>query len=187
MGQDLRRPASPFDVGGVRRTRERQNRDQAADHQSIEGVQPAEPRQRAFIIEYDDFNSYLDSFRERLSSRQRKADKALQNWRLWDHMDALLTLAVTRLADAVRLARNGPTKRTVSPTGAVKDLNRMQRRDLLLLAACYDNNREYSPTRRFSELRKALGFPTWKTWWDLILGVVITLVTVLLVLKFGES
>src|SRR5262245_1586961 len=60
------------------------------------------PDARVFIIEYDDFNPFLDCFRERLNGRRRKPEKALQNWRLWDHIDAILTLATTRLANAIR-------------------------------------------------------------------------------------
>ena len=145
------------------------------------------PRQRAFFIEYDDFNPFLDSFRERLSTRQRKPEKALQNWKLWDHMDAILTLATTRLADAIR---NGPEKTDEAHRVSVKDLqdlNHLQKRDVLLLAACYDHNREYSPGRRFAALRSRIGFSTWKTWWDRVLGVAVTAATVGLVLWLGEN
>jgi hypothetical protein len=145
------------------------------------------PRQRAFIVEYDDFNSFLDSFRERLSSRQRKPEKALQNWRLWDHMDAILTLAVTRLANAIR---QGPERTDEAHRVAEADLqslNKLQQRDVLLLAACYDNNREYSAVRRWKSLAKALRFSTWKTWWDRALGTVVTIAVVTLVWMYGEE
>ena len=145
------------------------------------------PKQRAFVIEYDDFNPFLDSFRERLSGRQRKQEKALQNWKLWDHMDAILTLATTRLADAIR---NGPEKTDESHRVSVQDLqelNRLQKRDILLLAACYDHNREYSPARRFSALRSRVGFSAWKTWWDRFLGVAVTAATIGLVVWLGEN
>ncbi len=145
------------------------------------------PRQRAFIVDYDDFNPFLDCFRERLSSRQRKPDKALKNWRLWDHMDAILTLAVTRLADAIR---HGPERTDESQRIQAEDLanlNRLQRRDILLLAACYDYNREYAPVRRWSALRRKLRFSTWRSLWDRALGIAVTAGTIALVLWLGES
>src|SRR5690606_14459683 len=55
---------------------------------------------RVFVIRYDDFNPFLDHFRERMSRRAgKKPEKVLGSWRLWDHMDALLCLAVTRVVD----------------------------------------------------------------------------------------
>ena len=46
---------------------------------------------RLFVIEYDDFNPFLDHFADRLSARkQRDPAKVLAEWKLWDHMDAIL-------------------------------------------------------------------------------------------------
>ena len=48
----------------------------------------------------DFFARLLDRFRERLSSRRRRrADRVLKDWKLWDHMDAILSLGVTSLVD----------------------------------------------------------------------------------------
>src|SRR5882724_11070183 len=49
------------------------------------------PDQRVFVVEYDDLNPFLDCFRERVGGR-RRPERALKNWRLWDHMDGILTL-----------------------------------------------------------------------------------------------
>ncbi len=111
------------------------------------------PNERAFIVEYDDFNPFLDNFRERLSGRRRRPEKALQSWRLWDHMDSILALAVTQLADCLRNDGHTPrdTSQEISPE-AVSNLTRPQKRDLLLLAACYDNSREVGAKRRWTAL-----------------------------------
>ena len=98
--------------------------------------------ERSFVIEYDDFNPFLDRFAERLSSRKRnKPTKVLEEWKLWDHMDAILSLGVTHLVD--RLLGSSEA-RTVAgnqlPEDSVSRLDRFQKRDLLLLAACYDNS-----------------------------------------------
>src|SRR5690349_7856330 len=60
----------------------------------------AHPKERLFVIEYDDFNPFLDRFRQRVGSR-RRADKVLADWMLWDHMDAILSLGVTSLVDGL--------------------------------------------------------------------------------------
>src|SRR5262249_35792451 len=59
------------------------------------------PDRRVLVVEYDDFNPFLDAFRDRLFGGKRRADRSLESWRLWDHMDAILTLGVTRLVDKV--------------------------------------------------------------------------------------
>ncbi|MEZ6049778.1 MAG: hypothetical protein R3C02_00060 [Planctomycetaceae bacterium] len=143
------------------------------------------PNQRAFIIEYDDFNTFLDSFRERLYGRQRKQEKALTNWKLWDHMDAILTLATTKLADGIRDPKSTEESQTIRPQD-LNELSRLQQRDILLLASFYDHNRDMAHKQGWHQLRRKLGFRTWTTWRDLIIGIVVTLVTIGLVLWQSE-
>jgi hypothetical protein len=145
------------------------------------------PATRAFIVEYDDFNPFLDTFRDRLSGRKRKPEKALQSWRLWDHMDAILVLAVTRLADALRKDGKDATDDTLSITpDAIASLSRPQKRDLLLLASCYDASREVGAKRRWMALKRKLRFGTWKTWWDRVMGVAVTAGVVAGFYKFSD-
>ena len=59
------------------------------------------PEHQVFVVEYDDFNAFLDRFRDRFSGRRRRADRALEQWRLWDHIDAILSLGVTQLVDRI--------------------------------------------------------------------------------------
>src|SRR5690606_9657947 len=58
---------------------------------------------RTLVIPYDDLNPVLDQMIERGQSRKRKGDidKQLQAIRLADHQDAILSLAVTQLVDAL--------------------------------------------------------------------------------------
>ncbi|WP_437202312.1 hypothetical protein [Planctomicrobium sp. SH664] len=137
------------------------------------------PNARAFIVQYEDFNPFLDTFRDRLSSRQRKPERALTNWRLWDHMDSILTLAVTRLADTIRNDGQDLKDSTHNITlDAMEKLNRPQRRDMQMLAAFYDQNRELSPGHRWSLLRKKMKFTNWKASWDFWIGVLVTVIVV---------
>lgn len=132
------------------------------------------PTDRAFIVEYDDFNPFLDNFRERLSGRRRRPEKALQSWRLWDHVDAILSLAVTRLAGILREDGHDRIDSSLSVTPqAIADLTRSQKRDVLLLAAFYDHSRDIGTKRRWNSLRRKLHFSTWKTWWDRLLGIAV--------------
>ena len=50
--------------------------------------------QQLFVIHYDDFNPCLDRFHQRLGIK-KSAERMLTSWRLWDHMDAILSLGVT--------------------------------------------------------------------------------------------
>jgi hypothetical protein len=143
------------------------------------------PTERAFILEYDDFNPFLDTFRERLSGRKRRPERALQSWRLWDHMDAILALATTRLSDAIRQGRATDESQRIPPE-ALGQLSRLQKRDILLLAAFYDHNRDESPIRNWHALRRKLRFATWKTWWDLGLGILVSAVIVTLTFWWGS-
>jgi hypothetical protein len=145
------------------------------------------PQARAFIIEYDDFNPFLDCFRERLSGRRRKVEKALQNWRLWDHMDAILTLAVTRLANTLRNdGRDAKDDSHNIDMARVQSLSREQKRDILLLAAFYDDNRDFGARQRWQRLRWKLRFFSWKKWWPLAAGIAVTVATVLLVAWYHD-
>ncbi len=146
------------------------------------------PKAKVFVIQYDDFNPFLDNFRDRLRGRRRKPERALTYWRLYDHMDAILSLGVKRLVRTVLEAE----KKGVHPDAelTMEDVERLspsQRRDLLLLAAFYNNTYDQAPDRRWNELRHKLGYQSWlntHTWtskWDLWLGWFVTLLTVIIV------
>ena len=70
------------------------------------------PEHQVFVIQYDDFNPFLDRFRDCVGRWRRRIDRALGQWRLWDHMDAILSLGVTQLVDRIcRTARRGTLPR----------------------------------------------------------------------------
>ena len=132
------------------------------------------PDGRVFVVEYDDFNPFMDRFRDKLSPRKRSAERMLSQWKLWDHMDAILSLAVTRLIDRI-LEVKTPARNSDTEPLNVAALDRLQARDLLLLAACYDHSLSESFLQRWNRLRKKLHFHTWRTLWPLALGIVVTL------------
>lgn len=124
----------------------------------------ANPKQKLFVINYDDFNPFLDRFRDHFGSRFRRADRLLGAWRLWDHMDAILSLGVTQLTDSI-VDKDGIPKPTL------KGLASHQKRDLLLLQACYDQPKSDSNIDRWKQARSKLGFWTWKANLPFKLGV----------------
>jgi hypothetical protein len=140
------------------------------------------PEGRAFVIPYDDFNPYLDRFRERFSGRRRKVDRVLGEWRLWDHMDAILSLGVTQLVDRILEVKQATHPAAVDTQPLpVASLDRSQVRDLLLMAACYDQSASESRETRWNRLRRKLRYPTWRSRWDVALGTVVTLAVLALI------
>ncbi len=136
----------------------------------------AHPHSRVWVIEYDDFNPFLDRFRDRFVARHRRADRVLLDWKLWDHMDAILSLGVTELVDRVlesKHASDSPTNE-MNPAD-VRSLDRHQARDLLLLAACYDQSTAETKKGRWRRLRRKLRYHSWLAHWDLAVGFVGTL------------
>jgi len=136
------------------------------------------PQQRVYVVEYDDFNPFLDRFRDRFGARRRRADKVLADWKLWDHMDAILSLGTTGLVDRMLESKNtgDPATNELNPTD-IRVLDRHQARDLLLLAACYDQSTAETKKGRWNRLRRKLRYASWPAQWDLALGVVATLGT----------
>jgi hypothetical protein len=132
---------------------------------------------QSFVIEYDDFNPFLDRFADRLSARtRRKPTKVLEEWKLWDHIDAILSLGVTSVVDRLlgTAQPSGPSG-NVLPADAVQKLDRFQRRDLLLLAAFYDNSLTESFDARWFRLRRKLHYFPWQNWGIKLLGLIVTL------------
>ena len=115
----------------------------------LEQYNQSHPAERVLVVSYDDFNPYLDSCR--IARRADSTDQVLSTWRLQDHMDAILSLAVTQLVDSLTADRIDLTVLSLD-----------QRRDLLLLAALYDASTGEPLAGRWSRLRRRSGFrPLW--------------------------
>jgi hypothetical protein len=137
----------------------------------IEAFNQANPSERVFVISYDDFNPYLDHFRDAI--RTSDTTTVLKRWVLQDHMDAILSLGVTQLIDLL-----------TSEKVDLSVLSLDQRRDLLLLAALYDASTGEPIERRWSRLRRRSGFrPLWSRR-DLQIGFGTTLLVSLLIAAF---
>ncbi len=158
--------------------------------QHIARYNAANPNQRVYVIEYDDFNPFLDRFRDTLSKRKRRVDRVLSEWKLWDHMDAILALGVTQLVDALvetPKPDDGTKTRSYEAASSVGRLepallNRHQARDLLLLAACYDQSTSETFRQRWHRLRRVLRFGTFKTRWPWALGILVPVAIAIIVI-----
>jgi len=138
------------------------------------------PENRVFLIEFDDFNSYLGPFQEHLPHRQQSTpDRVLQSLRLWDHMDAMLSQSVTQLVDRI-LQTSATNNQPAINVGqdAIDRLDRGQRRDLLLLTAAYDRSKSGTLHDRFASIRKRLRFHSPSTWLSLSVGIVLSIIAV---------
>jgi hypothetical protein len=131
------------------------------------------PSSRVFVVSYDDFNPFLDHFRHAASAQG--IGKALDSWRLQDHMDAVLALGVTKLVDALTAERTD-----------LSVLSEDQRRDLLLLAALYDQSTGEPIERRWSRLRRRSGFRSLWSRRDLQIGFGTTIAVVALLATFQQ-
>jgi hypothetical protein len=147
--------------------------EQVADHNQ------KHPDRRVFVVEYDDFNPFLDCFHERMMTLGRTPERTLARFRLWDHMDALLSLSVTQLINDIlnEHTRSGPGPYEVQ-SDKLSQLSRPQKRDLLVLAAYYDRSTGLSRGERWTQLRRKLRFNNLRAYWDLALGIVGTLALV---------
>lgn len=139
------------------------------------------PDRRVFVIRYDDFNPFLDHFCERMSRRtNRKPEKVLDQWKLWDHMDSILCLGVTDLVDRILRTENDNSGPAIDAK-SLKKLDRTSARDLLLLATCYDQSTASSFTARWNQLRKRLHYGNTSAVLPMVLAIVSFLVSLALV------
>ncbi|MBM4074493.1 MAG: hypothetical protein FJ267_02465 [Planctomycetes bacterium] len=145
------------------------------------------PDRRVFVVEYDDFNPFLDCFHGRMAWKGSTAEKTLGRWRLWDHIDCILSLAVTRLIDDILNERTSGSLEPFEVRGEqLQGFTRSQKRDLLLLATFYDRSTVAALPTRWVSLRRKLRFSNWKTWKNLAIGTVVSLGLFGLLAEFGS-
>ena len=102
------------------------------------------PDRQTLLVVYDDLNPSLDrvvQWRRRRAGSGASADQVLAGYRLEDHQDAILSLAVTQLVDLVVDKQGLGGEGTLRPPAIDERLKSMPRRlrcDLAVLAALYD-------------------------------------------------
>jgi hypothetical protein len=138
------------------------------------------PDSKTLVVLYDDFNPFLDRFVSRVGPN-RPVDKVLSQWKLWDHMDAILSLGVTQFVSTLV----DPPAREVA---ARPRLTPPQARDLSLLAACYDQSTAETFPSRWRKLRSRVGYQAWQGLWPTLVGVAAAIIMGLaLLISFQRS
>ena len=130
---------------------------------------PDGSKKPSFVVIYDDFNPFLDRFVSRIG-RNRPLGKSLDHWKLWDHMDAILSLAVTQLVSAIiHRSKAEPVGDGKSHSWSVPHA-----RDLALLAALYDQSTAETFPSRWRKLRWRVGYGSIFGRWPTFLGLIST-------------
>lgn len=123
------------------------------------------PEKRTLLVAYDDLNPVLDRIVQKHQSgmsfakaSRASTEKLLSKFRLQDHQDAILSVAVTRIVDGITGLSSGEEKMQL-PTDLDKRIKAMPRHlrvDMALLAAIYDQPRSGTVVSRWGALRRKL-------------------------------
>ncbi len=112
------------------------------------------PESRVLTVAYDDLNPVLDQLQR---AKRMDAQKMLDSLRLEDHQDAMLSLAVTKVVDAILAGLGTPDVPMPDKlTKVLRKLPKEKRRDLAVLAMLYDNPGSGDPVERHDLLTKKL-------------------------------
>lgn len=150
---------------------------QLADRVAIHNK--ANPTARCLWIGYDDLNPVLGRFVDRgggvRPDKKTTVTDILNKFRLADHIDGILTVAVPPLVDAMLKERSDPSAPasvvydlSEEPKKIVKRMDRATRRDLLVLQAVYDrpdlSSGAEDRTRRLRRLLRQSLRPSFFIW-----------------------
>lgn len=129
---------------------------------------------KALLVPYDDLNPVLDRIlkRKRQSRKGAKADveELIKSFRLEDHQDVILSLAITQLVNdliepSAAQAKEQPGVPGLTSGGGqlpgdainrLRKLSKRKRVDFLVLCMLMDQPRSGNVTQRFEKLRKQL-------------------------------
>ncbi len=104
----------------------------------------AKPDAKILLLPYDDLNTFLDQLHDRASAGGKGKDpgKTLERLRLVDHIDAVLSIGVGRVVNALLRDGRDPPPANLGED-AIRRARRMSpalKRDLMLLTAVYDQS-----------------------------------------------
>ena len=125
---------------GLRRTMQRR----------LKAYSEAHPDQRTLVVEYIDFDPYLESLRRNTgiaAGKKNTSAKLVEALQRSDHLDAILSLGVTQYCDEL-----------IAEPGEVKRLDKRKRRDLVTLGHLYYRSDEQTRAEAMADLQKALGW-----------------------------
>ena len=126
--------------------------------EAIENYNAANPHAKSLVVGYDDLNPVLDRFARRV--RGKTTLETLQQIRLVDHFDGLLSMVVPDLVEAL-LRRNPENRMDLGPQrkALCKQLDPETKNDWVILQALFDRpDRAVENGRR---VRRAVRFRKW--------------------------
>lgn len=112
---------------------------------------------RVWLVRYDDLNPFLDHLSQSIDPRN--PERCLDEIRLADHQDAILSLAVTDLLDDLVAEQNDTSLR--KRRKKMRSMGRELRLDLAALALLYDNPRHGRRDDRWARLKRFLRVGNW--------------------------
>ncbi len=132
------------------------------------------PQSKVLLVAYDDLNGILDRLHRRVGGKTPA--ESFQKFRLVDHLDAMISLVMSRLTDSIlaspklepESARESLMDLGPEPRKTARKLDLAGKRDLLLLQAVYD--KPDAADLRTARLRRVLrvGLPTSVVIWRLL-------------------
>ncbi len=158
---DFERPSTAI-VFGEKGSGKTAIRLQLADR--VAAFNQTHPKAKCLWIAYDDLNPFLTRFIERVGIEKKQTlTDSLAKYRLVDHIDAVLTLAVPPIVDAI-LDNAGEVRGQAvtfapgpEPRKAARKWDKRVRQDLLVLQSVYDRHATGdSAEHRTRRLRRAL-------------------------------
>lgn len=151
---DPRRP-SPAVVFGEKGSGKTSMRLQIMDR--LTRFNAANPKEKIWVISYDELNPTLDHFTHKITALGRK-EGHLGEIRLEDHMDAIMSLGVTALVDIVLDKQGDEAMSGGKFRRRLKRMPPQKRLDLAELTLLYDQPIADSPIRRWTKIRQFLGY-----------------------------
>ncbi|MFT5125322.1 MAG: hypothetical protein ACI9TH_004275 [Kiritimatiellia bacterium] len=109
------------------------------------------PESQVWVVNYDNLNPILDTL-ERLKSE----GKTEGEFRLVDHQDAILSMAVTRLVDFLVNADDLGLKNEKKLRKGLRKMSRQKRLDLVQLVAIYDQPTKTNAMSRWNKVKNFL-------------------------------
>ena len=132
------------------------------------------PNDRVFVVEYTEYNSYMENFRRFIGKRADStaaAQEVVKRWKVSDHLDCILSLGITRLVDDVLINEE-----------SIKNLTHKQKVYLLLMASLYYNSDRRTTPEALNHLNRLLKVQTYSSTIHWIIALLGTIVSILLFL-----
>lgn len=130
------------------------------------------PKERAFSVEYIDFDPFLESLRRHENigaSNKKTTPKLLEALQRADHLDAILSLGITQFVDGI-----------ADNPGEGRKLDRRRKRDLLTLTHLYYRSDEQTRSEAVTGLQKSLNWFSGRPMMFQILRILATVVALVL-------